>query len=256
MDIILRVSSRMIRAARFFLRAFVIGIAFLSIIPVKKFPDWDRDNLRYFCAVIPVVGIVIGIFWGIAFFALSYFGSYSGNFRGILMAIFTLGFTGGVHMDGLIDTSDAIFSHRDLSRRLEILSDSHVGAFGVISCVVILMLKAGIFAEIFLRDSGFLRVMIVPVLSRLGAAYLLNNLEFAKSDGLAKILGSARVRGDNIFLGIFALVLGICDWRIFFVFVLVLVFWRRVCVRKFCGITGDLIGAFIEISEVVMLFCI
>ena len=239
--------------ARFFMNAFIISCSFITVIPIKKFPDWNKNNLRFFCVTLPFVGCVIGLLWAFLFWILFSLTKISVNLKGVIMSLLTLAITGGLHMDGFIDSCDAIFSHRDLKKRLEILSDSHVGAFGVICCSGILILKCALFSELFTKFFD-LRIFFVPVLSRIGLAILLNNLDFAKNDGLARSLGNSRNKKDNIFFIIMIILISIMNPVISTGFFLVLFSWSFFCVKIFNGITGDLLGAFVEISEVIILF--
>ena len=171
------------------------------------------------------------------------------------MMILTLALTGGLHLDGLMDTCDAIFSHRDRETRLKILSDTHAGSFAVMSCVIILMAKTLLFSELLSLTPNPLTLITVPIYSRLGMAILLNNLPFAKSNGLAVILGSSRNKRDNIFLVIIFVMLSIVSIKIIpAMMILCVTIHVIICVKIFGGITGDLLGAFVEASEVIMLF--
>lgn len=154
-------------------------------------------------------------------------------------------------MDGLMDTCDAIFSRRDRDTRLKILSDTHTGSFAVMGCVIILTAKILLFSEL---PSSSAEIFFVPVYSRLGIAAMLNNLPFAKSQGLAVILGTSRNKRNNISFVLMALMLFMMGGRILAcVFWICLAVWSVLCVRMFGGITGDLLGAFVELSETVML---
>ncbi len=179
------------------------------------------------------------------------------------MTFWGLILTGGLHMDGLMDTCDALFSRRDRETRLKILSDTHVGAFAVMGCVMILILKGSLFADLFTAPEDKipipLFVFLTPVLARLGMGLLLNTLPFARNDGLARILGASRTPQHSPLLILGALAPAMLSlwggvpwfpivWGVFFVL------WRHCCLSTFGGITGDLLGAFSELSETALLF--
>ena len=85
-------------------------------------------------------------------------------------------------------------------------------------------------------------------------AILLNNLPFAKSGGLAVMLGSSRSQKHNIFFAVMMiLLLFVSPVEQVIAFIVMLLFWRKICLKIFGGITGDLLGAFVELSEVFML---
>jgi len=247
--------------------AIATAFSFLTILPAPRV-DWTPPRLRFFPLALPLVGVVVGLMGAGLFWLLSVW-RVSDVLRAVLMTLFYLGITGGLHMDGLMDTCDAVFSRRDRKTRLEILSDTHVGAFAVMGCVAVLLLKAGIFSELF--GSARTRVnfhlfplILIPVYSRLGLGVLLF-LPFAREDGLARTLGSARVPGDRRVLIVLCALLSLpflfpfTGGRFFAVplaWALSLFAWGRCCRGIFGGVTGDLLGAFVELSETLMLLAL
>jgi len=235
------------------LRSFLIVLSFISIIPAP-IPSWTPANLRYFCVMLPIVGVIFGALWAVLWEVLSWPG-LSPILRGFMMMLLTLALTGGLHLDGLMDTCDAVFSHRDRETRLKILSDTHAGSFAVMSCVIILMAKTLLFSELFTHNINGYSLCFIPIYSRLGMAMMLNKLPFAKSGGLAVILGSSRNRRDNVLLLIMFVLLSIVSMKIIpAMMILCVIIHVIICVKIFGGITGDLLGAFVESSEVIMLF--
>ena len=239
------------------LSSFLIVLSFISIFPIpqKFLPEWNNNNLKFFCVMLPLMGIFFGVSWPLIFFTVSTLTKISTVFRGFIMTLLTLSLTGGLHMDGFMDTCDAIFSHQNKETRLKILSDTHSGAFAVMGCVIILMLKSFLFAEIFSHfNKNFLMLALIPVYSRLGMGFLLNNMPFAKSDGLAVILGTSRSSNNNIFFAvIFIVLISLSSKIILITFIIIFMIWKNICLKIFGGITGDLLGAFVEISEAFML---
>ena len=235
------------------INSFLIVLSFISIIPAP-IPEWTPKNLRYFCVMLPAVGVIFGGFWAVFWNILSWPG-LSPILRGFMMMLLTLALTGGLHLDGLMDTCDAVFSHRDRETRLKILSDTHAGSFAVMSCVIILMAKTLLFSELLTLNPNPLTLITVPIYSRLGMSLLLNNLPFAKSGGLAVILGSSRHKRDNILLLMMFVLLSVVSIKIIpAMMILCVMLHVIICVKIFGGITGDLLGAFVESSEIIMLF--
>ena len=238
------------------LNSLIITITFISIIPLPSrfMPEWNSHNLRYFPLMLPVAGIIFGLLWFMAWQILSLIPAMSTTLRGFIMMFFTLTMTGGLHLDGLIDTCDALFSHRDRDTRLLILSDTHAGSFAVIGCVIIMMAKTLLFSELLTHYPDVFTLSLIPVYSRLGMGVLLTNLPFAKSGGLAVMLGKSRNRRDNIYFAVMFMALSILNMSIVSIIaILCLAFHVVICRKIFGGITGDLLGAFVEASEVIML---
>ena len=116
------------------LRALVIAFSMYSQIPMPQF-TWQDKEMKYAFCFFPWVGATIG---GITMFWWWFCGKFSvGNvaFAMIGTAI-PLAVTGGFHVDGFMDTMDAFHSYQPREKKLEILKDSHIGAFSVI-CLVL-----------------------------------------------------------------------------------------------------------------------
>lgn len=157
-----------------YLNAFFMAWGFFLRIPcpVKK---WDEKLKNAMLVMLPPVGLVVGLLWALLGGVLLVLGIPI-VIVGLTLTLYIYGVTGFLHLDGLMDCSDAILSGRNLEERRRILKDSTVGAFAVISVVLtILTMFAGT-----LTLSGnldwvrFLPLVLIPVLSRTvsGAAIL------------------------------------------------------------------------------------
>ncbi|MBQ7216936.1 MAG: adenosylcobinamide-GDP ribazoletransferase [Synergistaceae bacterium] len=235
--------------------SLIIAVSFISVIPIPQryIPVWDSQALRYFCPMLAVTGCIFGLFWLGFWSVLCELSGVSQILRGFLMMVMTLGLTGGLHLDGLMDTCDAVFSRRDRETRLRILSDTHAGSFAVMGCAVILLGKTLVFSELLRLN---VNPSLIPVYSRLGMAVLLNNLPFAKTGGLAVMLGSARSRKHNVFFAVMMMILFTCSKITGVIFAVSVIFWWRVCMKIFGGISGDLLGFFVEMSEFSAMVCL
>lgn len=119
--------------------------------PSKK---WDEDARGWMLVWMPLVGIVIGIIWSVCFVLFASFG-FSGIFAGALLTVIPFGISGFMHLDGFMDLSDALMSRRPVqAERRRILKDSNVGAFGVISVVVMFIIYFGSMTEMIFDAAG------------------------------------------------------------------------------------------------------
>ncbi len=127
---------------------FMAWGTFLAIpCPVKK---WDKKYIFLRLGFLPAVGLILGLIYALILYALySIWNNFipTGNPQQLLYAIillfsFTFPFlaSGGFHLDGFMDCSDAIFSRKPLVQRQEILKDSHVGAFAVIHLAMLMIM--------------------------------------------------------------------------------------------------------------------
>lgn len=127
------------------LQSVFLAFALYSRIPVPQ-AKWNEKNMRYCICFLPLVGLVIGAAQYGAVFLLAKI-SAGPVFSGAVLAALPVILSGGIHMDGFMDTCDAIHSWKGREERLRILKDPHAGAFAVLGCVLYLLLSAGIWSE-------------------------------------------------------------------------------------------------------------
>ena len=128
------------------LYSLLIAVSMYSKFPVPTV-NWTRERMGYVMCWFPVVGVIEGLalwFWQWAGGRLGF--TDAGN--ALVAAALPLIVTGGIHMDGFLDTMDAIHSYGDREKKLEILKDPHVGAFAVIGCGGYLLLYAAAAYEV------------------------------------------------------------------------------------------------------------
>ena len=124
----------------------IIAVSTYSKIPMPNV-EWTEDRMRYVMCFFPLVGIAQGAVLGLWLYLSLDVLKLSVAAAALIGAAVPLLVTGGIHMDGFLDTMDAIHSYGDRSRKLEILKDPHLGAFAVISFGVYMMLYLGVFLE-------------------------------------------------------------------------------------------------------------
>ena len=241
--------------------SFKTAFAMFSRIPMPQ-ADWDEENMRYMLCFFPWIGIVIGILT-ILLTNLMTNAGFNDTFSGAASALFVILITGGIHADGFIDTCDALSSWQERERRLEILKDPHVGAFGVIGACAAAVLFASSFSQI-VRDSGSVRIMAAGyVLSRsLSGIGLLTLPKANKSGTLAAFSRSADERRVMIVLilyvgGIFAAMIAVHPVKgaaAFIAAIVAFLYYRRMALKYFGGTTGDLAGWFVCVCEVMQCF--
>lgn len=111
-----------------------ISFAMYSRIPTPS-TDWTDDNMKYSMCFFPVVGMVIGaVMYG--WYLLCGILPFGNTFQTAVYLVIPVIISGGIHMDGLLDTADALSSWQTMERRLEILKDSNSGAFAIITGLI------------------------------------------------------------------------------------------------------------------------
>ena len=106
--------------------------------------------MRWALGFLPLIGVLIGAIEWFWFAFCVHFGA-AGVFYAVIAALIPLAVSGGIHLDGLCDTCDALCSFGDREKRLAILKDPHVGAFGPLWLMAFLLAEVGCFAQIYDR---------------------------------------------------------------------------------------------------------
>lgn len=152
-------------------KAFFMCLGMFSAIPCPYRP-WDENARGLMTACLPLVGAVIGALW----YALALLGRafLPHNLCAALIAALPFLLTGFMHLDGFMDSADALLSWRPLELRQKILKDVHCGSFSVVA-VVLLML--GMFAAAGDAMTGNLKpLMLIPAASRCLSAFCVTAL--------------------------------------------------------------------------------
>lgn len=133
-------------AAHPVLHPILAAFQFLSRFPVRAELDFTPELLRRSARYYPLVGAAIGL----CVWAFGIFGAWllPPLPAAVLALILWVWLTGGLHLDGWMDTADGLLSYRSREKMLEIMKDSRVGAMGVLACVLLLLLKASLLASL------------------------------------------------------------------------------------------------------------
>lgn len=244
------------------IRSFFIAFSMYSKIPMPR-TNWTKEAMKYTMCFFPLIGIVIGagmLIWD--WLAWQVPGRGSILYSAVLVAL-PVAVTGGIHVDGLLDTADALSSYKSREEKLEILKDSHAGAFAVIVGILYFLLAFGIYSQ---ADRKSLQILAVGfVLSRAMSGFALVSFPMAKQTGLAALFSERAVKGRVRIVSVLYILAcagvmlclnpvlagaGLAGAA------LALVYYYRMSKQKFGGITGDLAGFFLQVCELVMAFCV
>lgn len=230
-----------------------------SRIPVPQV-EWKEENRRYALCFFPLIGLVIGIMLLLWRMVCVWMGFGRLLFAGGAVALPLL-MTGGIHLDGFADVTDAKASCVDRSKRLEILSDPHTGAFAIMHTCLYLILQTALYSEI----SDLRQTILVAysfVISRALSGLTALTFRNAKASGTLQSFVQPAHRQYTliILLGILAMagagmlafhsVWGGCS---LLAACAVLLYYRRDSYLTFGGVTGDTSGWFLQLCEIWML---
>lgn len=237
------------------IKSFFIAFSMYSKIPVPQFA-WEEEDMRYIFCFFPWVGAAVGgcvYLWNYAC------GIYCiGDLcRVAVSAAIPLIITGGIHLDGFMDTMDALHSYSPKERKLEILKDSHIGAFSVIMLVAYGAIAFGAFSEI--REGALLKIVCGGFfLSRCLCGISVVSFPLAKKEGmLFRFAGPSQ---KNIVKGsLYLQTIACIGWMLSLsapagllvpaAAMLALVYYFYRSKKEFGGATGDTSGYFVVLCE-------
>jgi adenosylcobinamide-GDP ribazoletransferase len=234
-----------------------LALTFLTKLPWPWRGPADNAALARSLFWFPWVGVLLGLgFWG----------AWAGLHRVLpapaaaaLLLVLTVWATGGLHLDGLADTADGLAGSLDAAESLRLMKDSRVGTFGVLSLILVLILKFSLFLSLATPAGGAKALVLYPVVSRWGMVLLAYLSPYARPEGglgQAMTLGvSPRIlAGASLSAAALALLLlgapglALCAAAGALVWIGSLYFQKRLG-----GITGDVLGATNEVLEVLVL---
>ena len=238
----------------------IAAFAMFSKIPMPRC-DWEKDNIRYMLVFMPLVGAVIG--------AVSYVWAFIGGrfwydriLESMLLFLIPFVLTGGIHLDGFLDTTDALSSWKSKEERVEILKDVHVGAFAVIRGVVWLMFMFAVYTSVSKKEVLWPFLGLVFVMSRTLNALSILTFPKAKETGTVNTWQKdADPKCKGLLIAVFivtavvAILIHPLYGAILTIGVLAAFFWYyKKAMKYFGGMTGDLAGYFVCVCEAAVLF--
>ncbi|ENX05574.1 adenosylcobinamide-GDP ribazoletransferase [Acinetobacter courvalinii] len=230
---------------------FWIALQFLTILPIdlKVMPS-AKQNAQAMLFY-PLVGLLIGLF---LFASAMLFAKLPIILSAALILVLWIWLTGGLHLDGLADTADAwVGGFGDPERTLNIMKDPACGPIGVLSLVVICLLKfVALYVLLEQQIAAFL--IVLPMLGRSVPLFLFLTTPYVRTQGLGRSMTDfmPKKRLWMVFVITIAL-LCMFKWLgliALLVFLVMLFYMRSLFIKRIGGITGDTVGAAIELAEI------
>lgn len=242
------------------MKQFLLALRFLTVYPFGGDEDIQGSDLATSTIYYPLVGAMIGLilYWGLQWALIPWPAPLA---SAVMVTVWVL-LTGGLHLDGLMDTFDGLGVRGDLTRRLEVMRDSRVGAFGVQAALLNTILKIAAVSALATHPQWFPALIFAPVAGRTAMVALMATGRYAREGyGLGREFVERTGKGHFLvatllFVIIGYLTLGFVIFAVLLsqgmVFLLLRWFYRQ----NFGGITGDLLGAACEIHELAFLLFI
>lgn len=239
------------------MREFLIALQFLTIFSIKKEDTISDKDFAHSMAFFPLVGIIIGVALSLLYILINPLLP-----RPVvcgLLIIASIILTGGLHLDGFVDTIDGLTGGKNKRQILKIMRDEHIGAFGTIGLIALLLLKWTLLYSI--PNQLMISALILTLaLSRWSMVILCRFFPYARDEvGLGKPFASFTGTREVIWATTIAILLSIAlaSLRAIILLPLVLIVsitFGLILNKKIAGITGDTIGALNEIVETLSLF--
>lgn len=239
------------------IKSAFICFSMYTTIPMPQV-KWAENSIKYVFYVLPICGLALGIFEHLLYMLSLYLNISSILYACLSTALIIL-FTGGIHLDGYIDTVDAIFCHGDIEKRKQVLSDAHVGAFAVIYSIIYIIILFGSFENMYSKGIVSYFLILPFIISRVFVIFLVILIRPISKKGL---LYTLLPKGNKRGLFIYALLLVfiiiffsylLVDYKFAIILLLILIIISIILYRyfnkAFTGISGDLAGFSICLYE-------
>lgn len=229
---------------------FWIALQFLTVLPIelKRIPTAKQNgqSLLFY----PLVGLLIGlILFGLSILLVK----LPIILVAIIILVIWIWLTGGLHLDGLADTADAwVGGFGDRERTLKIMKDPSCGPIGVLSLVIVCLMKfSALYVLLEQRLSAFL--ILIPMLGRSVPLFLFLTTRYVRANGLGRSITDSIPKTVGWVVFVITLTL-LCMFELIGLVALIsclllLVYLRFLFIKRIGGITGDTVGAAIELSE-------
>lgn len=246
----------------------LIGIIqFMTRIPIPIDTGFD-ENFHKSTIYFPIVGLILGVcYYIVALIGLKIFDPY---ITAVLVLASEVLLTGGLHLDGLGDSFDGLYSYRDKEKILEIMKDSRLGTNGLLAIILVFLLKIG-FLNSLLSQEILWPIVTMPVVARSMQVLACYKTKTPRERGMGNIfIGKVSM---TYLVGTILLMLGISGGSIFLasdvdyliylkevICLIIMAIWVRLFIysvyKKIDGITGDILGCICELSELIYLILV
>jgi adenosylcobinamide-GDP ribazoletransferase len=246
-------------ALRSVLRSIAMAFTLFSRLPMPQL-DWQQANMRYVTAALPLVGLVIAALLQL-WLAIAEAAGLGALLYAAVFTLLPVLLTGGIHLDGLCDTADALASRAPAQRKQEILKDPRIGAFAAIAVAGYLLMYLALSSELARSVTMVGLFGATVVLSRAVAGIVTICSPTARTDGLHSSLhqagGKAALAVCWLWVLASIIVLFLLNWAcalaVTAAVAVVALYLQLMSARQFGGMSGDLAGFFIQMAELAAL---
>lgn len=236
------------------MKSVLFALQHLTRLPLPRVP-FDEVSCGRAAAFFPLAGALIGAVMAAVVWTAGWYLPL--QLQASLLIVIMVVLTGGIHLDGFMDSIDGLFSGRPRERKLEIMRDSRVGAFGVIGAICLLLFKFNLLAG-FPNHVLISLLVAVPAISRWNMTMAIYVFPYARQEGLGviykKYCGVKELLLATVLAGAAAgTTLGLYGALLMAIGGIVTYLIGRKVSKELGGLTGDIYGFINELSEVLLL---
>lgn len=246
------------------IKRFILILQFLTRIPINIDLGFDEEfhkTIAYFPLVGFILGVIIFLVGKVSILVFDPF------LNAIIITLIHVILTGGIHIDGLGDTFDALYSYRDKEKMLEIMKDSRLGTNSLLAILFLILLKIG-FIYNLINNNLMWTIVFMPVYARLGLMVLTYKTVSPRERGMGNLFIGHGTLGMLIIATIYSAAIVLLVGKLIFfasyieiikvisstiVVMLFAKLVKQISYKKIDGITGDILGCNAELSELVYL---
>lgn len=238
--------------------SLLLALQFLTILPIK-IKGFTEAKLARSMIFFPVIGLLIALFLAGVNSLFSFLG-FNGIVLNVILVVALIILTGGMHLDGLSDTFDAISSNKDKNEMLGIMRDSHCGVMGILSIICVILLKISFLSSLS-AGHKIGAIILMCVFSRWAMVFLIFLFPYARDEGKGKIFSKGINQEILMIATLLAMIAAAVIFKIIGFVILVLAafaayMFGKLIAKKIGGITGDVLGATNELVEVTVLLTV
>lgn len=230
-------------------------LVFFTRLPLPVF-DFRGRSLAAAIWAAPITGLAIGLIGAIVFATAERFGLAMGP-AAALALVSTVLTTGCLHEDGLSDVADGFGGGKSRGRKLDIMRDSRIGAYGAMALVLSLLIRWSALSQMVDPTQALFALVAAHAASRGVLGAFMHLLPSARSDGLSAGAGTVSLETAIVgaVLGALPLLLLGPGGAIVALVLLALLFaaFQALCLNQIGGQTGDTVGALQQVSEIAVL---
>jgi adenosylcobinamide-GDP ribazoletransferase len=234
-------------------KSFLAAIAFLTRLPVGRLAAFDAADVAHSAGWFPLIGVLLGIFYSLAAALLK--NCLPLEVVAVLLVILDALATGALHYDGLADTADGFGGGNSREDILRIMRDHAIGSFGGMALVTLVALKVTAYAALLTRSNWITALILAPALGRWSILLLTATLPYARPS--ASVIGGMGKRSLVWGTGLVSVAMIAAmipstsgrAWIAMAAVVAVSAAFGVYCRRRIAGITGDTLGANLQLCE-------